>query len=235
MNDKVSVIIPTYNCYNTLEKSIISVLNQSYPYIEIIIIDDFSKDNTNLILRKYKKYHNIIIIKNKKNYGKFVSVNKGIQKSNGIYITILDADDIYHPEKIKNQITVFKLFDKCVATQHDIMIKELDGESKFKKKSEITIMFKKKEILETIGYFHPNRFGSDTEFIERLYKYFDKNKIIFINKILYYSVKRYNSLTTNKITGLNSISRLIFINNYKKWHRNTNNLYIDFPLINNPF
>ena len=96
-------------------------------------------------------------------------------------------------------------------------------------------MFKKKEILETIGYFHPNRFGSDTEFIERLYKYFDKNKIIFINKILYYSVKRYNSLTTNKMTGLNSISRLIFINNYKKWHRNTNNLYIDFPIINNPF
>ena len=101
---------------------------------------------------------------------------------------------------------------------------------KYRYNAEISVMFKKKDILETIGYYDSTRFGCDSEFKERLLKYFNNNRIILINKILYFAYKRENSLTTNPVTGLNSIYRKIYEKNYRKWHRNTKCLYIDFPL-----
>jgi len=230
MNDKVSVIIPTYNCGDTLDRCIRSVLNQTYPTVDIIIINDCSTDNTDKVLKHYQKRSCVTILHNNKNYGKFVSVNIGIQHANGKYITILDADDVLHEDKIRQQIIVFNLFDNCVAVFHNILIYNLDGSSKVRNNGEISVMFKKKDILESIGYFDSNRYGCDTEFKDRLHKHFDKNRIIMINKVLYIAYKRMNSLTTNSITGVHSVYRKIYENNYKKWHRNTQNLYVDFPL-----
>ena len=230
MNDVVSIIIPTFNCGKTLDRCIHSVLIQSYPNIEIIIINDCSTDNTVEVLKNYREYDNIIILHNNKNYGKFVSVNIGIQHSNSKYITILDADDIFHEDKIQQQIIVFNLFDNCIAVFHNILINNLDGSKKIRNDGEISVMFKKKEILESIGYFDSNRYGCDSEFKDRIYKYFDKSRIITINKILYIAFKRYNSLTTSPATGIHSTMRQIYEANYRNWHKNTKKLYVDFPL-----
>ena len=227
MNDKVTVLIPTFNCDNTLDRSIESVLNQTYNNIEIIVINDCSTDKTKNILQKYNN-NNIKIIHNSKNYGKFISVNIGIQNSNGKYITILDSDDIFHYDKIRQQVTVFNLFENCVANFHNIEIYNIDNNKKIRNIAEISIMFNKKIILNSVGYYHSNRFGSDTEFKDRLFKYFDKNRLININKILYSAYKRENSLTTSKLYGLNTMNRKFFEHNYKKWHLNTKNLYISF-------
>lgn len=235
MDDKVSIIIPTYNCEKTIDRTIQSILNQTYTCLEIIIINDCSTDNTSNILNKYHKIENIHIIHNHKNYGKFVSVNIGIQKSIGKYITIVDADDYLHIDKISHQIITFNLFENTVAVFHNILISNLDGSTKIRNHAEISVMFKKKDILETIGYFDSNRYGSDTEFKERLIKYFDKNRIIMINKILYFAQKRMFSLTTNPHTGINSVFRKIYEKKYKEWHATTQNLYIDFPQLHKYF
>ena len=110
MDDKVSIIIPTYNCEKTIDRTIQSILNQTYTCFEVIIINDCSTDNTSNILNKYHTIKNIHIIHNHKNYGKFVSVNIGIQKSIGKYITIVDADDYLHIDKISHQINRTFLF-----------------------------------------------------------------------------------------------------------------------------
>ena len=235
MDDKVSIIIPTYNCEKTIDRTIQSILNQTYTCFEIIIINDCSTDDTSNILYKYRKINNISIIHNHKNYGKFISVNIGIQRSIGKYITIVDADDYLHKDKINHQIITFNIFEKCVAVFHNILVYNMDGSSKIRNHAEISVMFKKKNILETIGYFDSNRYGSDTEFKERLIKYFDKNRIIMINKILYFAQKRMFSLTTNSITGINSIYRKIYEKKYKEWHITTKNLYIDFPQLDKYF
>lgn len=90
---KVSIYTPTYNCGKYLETAIESVLSQTYQDFELIIIDDGSTDNTELILEKYKDNPKIKIIKNKKNFGFVKSAIKAIKLSRGEYIMRLDADD----------------------------------------------------------------------------------------------------------------------------------------------
>ena len=99
---KVSIIIPTYNSGKYLFETIDSVLFQTYPSfdIEVIIIDDGSRDDTKEILQKYK---NKIIYIYQENKGPSAARNAGIKIAKGEYIAFLDADDVYEPEKIQKQ------------------------------------------------------------------------------------------------------------------------------------
>lgn len=99
----VSVIIPCYRDSATLERAIKSVLAQSYPAIEIIVVNDYSPESEeiNCIVARYPK---ISYLCNDTNLGLAASRNAGIAAASGDYIALLDADDEYHPEKIAAQI-----------------------------------------------------------------------------------------------------------------------------------
>ena len=98
-----SVVIPTFNMESFLRKSIKSVLNQSYKNFEIIVIDNFSKDNTKKLIKNFKnKKIKFFQIKNGGVIGK--SRNLGIKKSKGNWIAFLDADDLW----LKNRLYVLK-------------------------------------------------------------------------------------------------------------------------------
>lgn len=93
MNSKFfSIITVTLNSEKTLEETILSVLNQTCKDFEYIIIDGISSDNTISILKKYEKYLTIFI---QKDNGIAEAVNRGISKSNGKWIHILNSDDKY--------------------------------------------------------------------------------------------------------------------------------------------
>ena len=95
MNPKISIVAPIYNRGKCLQRFIKSIQNQSFKEIEIILIDDCSNDNTNLLIKKYQLEDNrIILIKNKKNKGTFASRNLGSLKTKGQYIMFPDPDDI---------------------------------------------------------------------------------------------------------------------------------------------
>jgi glycosyltransferase involved in cell wall biosynthesis len=102
-NNKISVIIPTYNRAYIITKSIYSVLNQTYKNLELLIIDDNSKDNTKQIIEKIND-HRIKYIKLKKNMGSNYARNLGIKKARGTYITFQDSDDIYLKDKLEKQL-----------------------------------------------------------------------------------------------------------------------------------
>jgi glycosyltransferase involved in cell wall biosynthesis len=97
---KISVIIPIYNCQNSIRYTIISIQNQIMSDYEIILINDFSKDNSKKIIENYReKEHRIIIINNKKNMGTLYSRNIGVLAARGKYIFPLDNDDmLFNPE-----------------------------------------------------------------------------------------------------------------------------------------
>lgn len=97
MKPKISVIIPVYNVSEFLEKCIESCINQTFRDIEIIVINDGSTDNSGLIIDKYVKQDNRIIIISKENEGVFLSRLKGWNIAAGEYIFYLDGDD-YLPE-----------------------------------------------------------------------------------------------------------------------------------------
>jgi glycosyltransferase involved in cell wall biosynthesis len=93
MNSKFfSIITVTFNSEKTIEETILSVLNQTCKDFEYIVIDGKSSDNTIGILKKYEKY---LTISSLKDNGIADAMNKGILKSNGKWLHILNSDDIY--------------------------------------------------------------------------------------------------------------------------------------------
>lgn len=94
--NKISIILPTYNSEKYIDKCISSVLMQSYNNFELIIIDDASTDKTLNKIIEYQKIDNRIkLIVNKKNMGVSYSRNIGLKEAKGDYITFIDSDDTY--------------------------------------------------------------------------------------------------------------------------------------------
>jgi glycosyltransferase involved in cell wall biosynthesis len=91
-----------YNGQKYLKEAIDSVLRQSFPDFEFIIVDDCSSDNTQLIIKSYDDKR-IILIRNKVNKGQTPSLNIAVSKSRGAYLARMDADDIYIPNKLEVQ------------------------------------------------------------------------------------------------------------------------------------
>ena len=107
--DLVSIILPYYKKKKFISKTIKSVINQKFKKFELIIIyDDKNKSDLNFLKKLCKKDKRIKILTNKVNKGAGYSRNKGINKARGKYIAFLDADDIWHPNKIKFQLNFMK-------------------------------------------------------------------------------------------------------------------------------
>jgi glycosyltransferase involved in cell wall biosynthesis len=103
-NPIISIILTNYNQFHCIHKSIRSIQNQSIKNLEIIIIDDYSSDNSTEIIKNYQKEDNrIILIAHKTNKGKIKSRSDGIKIAKGKFITILDGDDaLIHKDILKN-------------------------------------------------------------------------------------------------------------------------------------
>lgn len=101
--EKVSIIIPFYNC-PYVDQAIESALQQTYPNIEIIIVNDGSTQYTD----KVKKYSEKIKYIEKENGGTATALNLGIKHATGDYFSWLSSDDIYHPEKIAKQLSFMR-------------------------------------------------------------------------------------------------------------------------------
>lgn len=104
MSKLVSIIIPCYNASRWIAEAIESCLWQTYSNIEIIIIDDGSRDNSLEIIKSYAQRYNNIIWRHILHAGGNHARNVGISLSKGEYIQFLDADDYILPEKIKYQV-----------------------------------------------------------------------------------------------------------------------------------
>ena len=97
----VTVVIPNHNYGRFLNKTIQSVLDQTYSNIEIVVVDNASIDDSRSVLESYGDEITCYFLEN---HGQANARNFGIQKSQGKYIALLDADDYWHPEKISRQM-----------------------------------------------------------------------------------------------------------------------------------
>jgi len=98
----ISVIVPTYNCGKYIKEAIESILSQSYPVTEIIIIDDGSNDDTDEVVKNMNS--DKIKYLSQKNLGVSSARNLGLTNATSDYIAFLDADDIWHKNMIESQI-----------------------------------------------------------------------------------------------------------------------------------
>jgi glycosyltransferase involved in cell wall biosynthesis len=101
MTDLVSIVIPAYNAARYIRRSLQSALDQSWSNIEILVVDDGSTDSTAEIIKSYNDTRIRYIYQT--NQGQGAARNNGIENSRGQYVTLLDADDCYLPEKVQMQ------------------------------------------------------------------------------------------------------------------------------------
>ena len=114
--DLVSVIIPYYKKRKFISETLDSAINQSYKSLEIIIIyDDVNKTDIEFLRNIAKKDNRIKIIENSEKMGAGKSRNIGIERSKGKYIAFLDADDIWHLDKLKKQINFMEQYEYFIS------------------------------------------------------------------------------------------------------------------------
>ncbi|MDP4088145.1 MAG: glycosyltransferase family 2 protein [Bacillota bacterium] len=104
METLVSVVIPAYNCEKYIKETLYSVINQSYKNIEVLVIDDGSKDNTGEAVKELMREDNRIRYLHKDNEGVSKARNMGIIEAKGQYIAFLDSDDLWNKEKLRLQM-----------------------------------------------------------------------------------------------------------------------------------
>ena len=106
----VSIITPILNAEKYLRESIESVLAQTYKNWELILVDDGSSDNSPMIAAEYARQYPLRVYtlehENHKNKGISASRNLGLKHSKGKFIASLDADDIYLPRKLEDQVSI---------------------------------------------------------------------------------------------------------------------------------
>lgn len=108
-NEIVSVITPVYNAEKYLKVTVESAVKQTYPEMEIVLIDDCSNDNSAEIVRELQEiYPHIVYYRQPKNMGAGVARNTALEIAKGRYVAFLDADDIWKPEKTTRQLQLMK-------------------------------------------------------------------------------------------------------------------------------
>ena len=164
---KVSIIVPVYNVEKYIEKCLVSLVNQTLQEIEILIVNDGTKDNSMSIVKKFAvKYPNKIIILEKQNGGLSDARNYAIPYAKGEYIAFLDSDD-YVEEDTYEQM--YKIAQK---ENSDMVECDFYWEYKTKTKNDIGVIYNnKKEMIEKVRVVAWNKLIKKD--------ILDKNKIIF--------------------------------------------------------
>lgn len=118
----VSIITPSYNSANFITETIEAILNQSYPYWELLITDDCSNDNTIEIIKDFmEKDSRIKLFQLEKNSGAGICRNKSIENAQGRFIAFCDSDDCWMPNKLEKQLA-FMIEKNCALSYTSYMV-----------------------------------------------------------------------------------------------------------------
>ena len=179
-NSVVSIIIPCYNDAQYIEQAVQSALDQTYPYKEIIVVDDGSNAETKTVLKKLEPKITLLITQ--ENQGQSTARNVGINAANGEFILVLDSDDYFEPSFCEEAVAILQSnLDTKIVTSHlrrftddktlDLFVPSGGDISVFVLHNGATgsAMFRKVEALAVGGYDESMRKGfEDWEFYIRL-------------------------------------------------------------------
>lgn len=130
MQDKglVSVVTATYNMGQYAALAVKSVLCQTYPHVESIVVDDGSTDGTPETMEQFRTDPRVKFIRLLKNQGQTVAKNTGLREAKGKYLAFVDADNLWMPDKLEKQLPLFDQSEKIGVVYSDLQL--IDGEGK---------------------------------------------------------------------------------------------------------
>lgn len=168
---EISVLMAVFNGQDYLKEAVNSILQQSFPDFEFIIINDASTDNTGKILKSFKDKR-IKILKNKKRLGLTLSLNKGLKKAQGEFIARMDADDISRKDRLKAQFNYLKSHPKVAMCGSWVTLINQSGGKTGERRYPLEYKQIKKVIFKYNPFVHPtimirksvlNKFGTYDE------------------------------------------------------------------------
>jgi glycosyltransferase involved in cell wall biosynthesis len=122
----VSVVIPTYNRADLIERSVMSALRQTHGALDVVVVDDASTDDTPAVLARIEDSR-LRVIRHERNEGQCRARNRGVRESRGRYVAFLDSDDEWLPAKIERQLTRFTGGDSPAATYTGMWVDDGSG------------------------------------------------------------------------------------------------------------
>ena len=212
----ISVIVPVYNVEKYLERCVLSILNQTYQNLELILIDDGSSDSSGRLCEEFKTRDHRVVVIHSSNGGQSRARNVGLDRAKGEFIGFVDSDDWISPEMYSYLYSLLLKYDCDVAGIQPVHTR---GEESRERKKERLQFFEGKEILEEFlyegiktgsycvwknlyragmleGYRFPE--GRINEDILFNYQVFSKaRKIVKSNRGLYYYFQGTGSTTTS--------------------------------------
>lgn len=183
---EISIILPTYNRAAYLNRCIDSVISQSFPDWELIIVDDGSSDPTLEIVDPYLTQFPHIRYMKHRNRQMGLSRNAGIQASFGQYITFIDSDDQYKPEHLESRLTYLKnhpdvdLISGGFESSEEIWFTDFVHPEQKIYMRECALgptFFGKRHVFFELKGFNDLRFGEDPDFWMRAEQVFHVQKI----------------------------------------------------------
>lgn len=128
-NDKplISVIVPVYNCEPYIEKCVNSILAQTYPNIEVVLIDDGSKDHSLERINEIRSIHNNVIVLHQENKGASAARNAGARAASGTYVGFVDGDDTIEPSMYEILYHELTAHPECMISMVNMHYEYEDG------------------------------------------------------------------------------------------------------------
>ncbi len=244
---KVTVIIPAYNAQDTISVALDSVLAQTWTNLEVLVVDDCSTDGTVEVVEGYtKKDHRVRLIKAEINQGPYVARNLALREATGDFVTVNDADDWSHPEKIEiqthhlieNSSIIANISQQTRAMQRlEFYRRGNPGYYIFNNMS--SLMFRRKPVMDAMGFWDSVRFTADGEFIQRMKKIFTDSSVFDLSTgPLSFQRQTDNSLTAHEAFGFHGFfmgARKEYYDSYKYFHQISDTLRYEFPQQSRPF
>jgi hypothetical protein len=209
-NTEISVIMTVHNGAGYLESSCMSILNQFGVVPDLVIIDDGSTDNTWKIISDLKQRYadRIRCIRLKQNVGTYKAKNTALKMCKTEYVAFQDADDWSHPERLIKALGWLRANSRNVAVTSRYV--RLDKKGIFsspavwpiRQWSPNTVVIRRKEVMEKVGFFDEVSVGADTDYFERIRAAFGDRRINFQKEVLLVAMKLPTSLMHNEATGL---------------------------------
>ncbi|GAB3789593.1 glycosyltransferase family 2 protein [Virgibacillus kimchii] len=244
---KVSVIFPAYNAESGIGTAIESILAQTWQNLELLVVDDCSPDNTAAVISSYaKKDKRVKLLSTPMNSGPYVARNIALEQATGEFVTINDADDWSHVEKIEIQVKHLKNNKSVMANTsaharltEDLQLYRRGTPGKYIFPNMSSIMFRRKPVMEKIGFWDSVRFAADGEFKRRLIKVFGKSSYVDLETgPLSLPRQSVASLTSSSAFGYKGFFmgvRKEYVESLEFFHSQADSLYYPYPQNKRPF
>ncbi len=225
---KLSVLVPAYNCADTLPVALRSILNQTWHNLEVIVVDDKSQDSTWSVIEGFAQSDSRVIpLQHEQNGGAYAARNTALARATGEFVTVHDADDWSHPEKFAAQMQHALTQPYGISTTIGV---RTSMDLRFDVKANMAGMLMentssllmRRQMLEDLGGWDTTRLGADSELYERLKARYNltTNKL-FPATPLTLILFSGSSLTQTKAAGIATVSygaRRQYKEAYRFWH-----------------